>query len=226
MAAEGTGAKNRDLGFDNPFGLWANGRAGVMGEVSADAAASAIGFMAPDLVRQLWGSRPDGMTAGDCSAVYADLAVAWGRETLADVDSAKLERLTELADRVADAALPSTGALFAGWRTMPRPDDPAGAATLALQVLRELRGGAHLAAVHAVGLGPHAAIMSVDDPVRGGVAGAARFGWSEPHPDPDPTRRSEAEVLTSRAVAPAFAALGDDGGEFVDLVGEAYACLP
>lgn len=224
MSAPSTAQRATDLGFAPGFGFWVNGRAGVLGEVEPIAAAAAVGFMAPDRVRLLWNDRPAGLTAARCAAEYSDAAAHWGRAALADVDPRRLQRLAELAGRVAGHADPSTGALFAGWQTLPLPDDPAGAATVALQVLRELRGGAHLGAVHAVGLGPHGAIMSVDDPVRGGEAGAARFGWPAPHPSADPARRAEAEALTSRACEPAYATLDRaEAAEFTELVLEVRA---
>lgn len=219
MSARSTAERAADLGFAPGFGLWVNGRAGAMGEVNSAAAAAAIGFMPPAAVQAAWEARPAGLTAERCAAEYAAVAAEWGREALAGVDSAELGRLTELSMRVIDAADASVGALFAGWRSMPLPDDPAGGATIALQVLREMRGGAHLSAVHAVGLGPHGAIMSVDHPVRGGVAGAERFGWPEPHPAGDPARRAEAEELTTRACEPAFAVLDEaEQAELVELV--------
>ncbi len=139
----------------------------------------------------------------------------------------RLERLVVLADTIIDAALPSCGALFAGWRQMDRPRDPAGNATLALHVLRELRGGAHLMAVQAAGLSPQGAILSFTaDQIRGGPAGAERFGWKAPHPEPDVAARAKAEVMTTVICTPAFAALADnERAELVDLVLEARAQL-
>ena len=211
-------ARSAELGLDGPFGFWVNGRAGVLGDADADVAAAAIGFMAPAMVRHHW-ETPTDLTRRGLSAEYAASAAAWGRNVLADVPDADLDRVTELCDRIADAALPSTGALFAGWRSVERPDDAAGRVTVALNVVRELRGGAHLSAVHAVGLGPHGAIMSTDDPVRGGAPGAERFGWSDPHPTPDPAARAEAERLTSAACRSAFETLTqDERADFVRLV--------
>ncbi len=219
MGAKSTGARNRDAGFESPFGLWVNGRAGVMGDVTAAVAAAAIGFMAPARVAEIWGQRPAELSPADCATLYAEAAAEWGHSTLGMLDADRLQRLTRLAMTVAEAADSSLGALFAGWREIPLPSDPAGAATVALQILRELRGGAHLAAVNAVGIGPLGAIMSVDNPIRGGTAGAERFGWPEPHPGPDPARRAEAEVLTTRAVAPAYGALSSiEGAELTELV--------
>lgn len=226
MADPATAAAAKQLGFDNPFGIWVNGRAGAMGDVGADVAAAAIGFMAPHLVTTLWNARPDGLTPAAAAAAYAEAGASWGRETLAGMPDRDLDRLADLADRVAAAADPSIGALFAGWRRLARPADPAGRATVVLNVLRELRGGAHLSAAHAVGLGPHGAIISAPDQVRGGTAGAERFGWPEPHPEPDHARRAEAERLTTVICSPAFAVLGDaEGQEFVELVLAARAAM-
>lgn len=226
MAAPATAARAAELGFDNPFGIWVNGRAGAMGEVGADVAAAAIGFMAPHLSTKLWEGRPAGLSANGAAMAYAEAAASWGRDTLAGMAEPDLRRLSELADRVAMSADPSIGALFAAWRAIDRPDDPAGEATIVLNVLRELRGGAHLAASHATGLGPHGAIISAPDPIRGGPAGAERFGWPEPHPTPDPAGRVEAERLTTVICAPAFASLSEaEGQELTELVLAARAAM-
>ena len=118
------------------------------------------------------------------------------------------------------SALPSCGALFAGWRSIERPSDPAGRATVVLQILRELRGGAHLSAIQAAGLTPHSAILSFTaDSTRGGTAGAERFGWVAPHPQPDEAAKATAEVGTTAACVHAYEALtSSERTEFVELV--------
>jgi hypothetical protein len=120
--------------------------------------------------------------------------------------------------RVVDRALPQTGALFAGWRAMPAPADTAAGAALALHVLRELRGGAHITAIAASGLTPAEAALSAPPP-RGGEAWARDLGWPEPYVDPASLgeRRARAETLTTTLVAPAYEAL--DGAERSELVG-------
>lgn len=226
MMAEATAGAAAEAGFEPPFGLWVNGRAGVLGDVDADVAAAAIGFMAPQRVRSYWEARPTDIGPARATEIYAAAAAEWGRRVLADLPTADLERLADLCDRVASAATPSIGTLFAGWRALARPIDPAGRVTIALNVLREMRGGAHLSAVHAVGLGPHGAIASTDDPVRGGAAGAERFGWPGPHPTADPARRAEAERLTTMICGPPFEALdGADRGELVELASRARAAM-
>lgn len=225
MLAEATVARSIELGLDGPLGFWANGRAGVLGEVDADLAAAAIGFMSPTMVRKHW-ETPCALSHGELADEYAGSAASWGRAMLADMDDPDLERLGDLANKIAAAADSSTGMLFAGWRALAQPDDPAGRATVALNVVREMRGGAHLSAAHAVGLGPHACIMSTDDPARGGASWAETFGWPAPHPTPDAERRLQAEAMTDVICLSAFEALDDDERhDWVRLVTRARAAM-
>lgn len=221
MMAPGTAAKAGELGLAGAgrFGFWVNGRAGVLGDVEPAVAASAIGFMAPEAVRLCWQARPASLSAWDAALAWFDCAAAWGREALADMADADVQRLSELARVVIDAAPLSLGALFAGSTLIPLPGDPRGDALVNLNVVRELRGGAHLAACHAAGLGPHATIMSTDDPIRGGVPWAEGFGWTAPHPEPDHDARARVEAMTTAAMAPVFEALsGEERAELVELV--------
>ncbi len=227
MSAPATAERAAQLGFTEPFGFWVSGRAGALGDVSGAVAASAIGFLAPTMVQRCWENRPSGLSAIDAANEFLNVAAAWGRGAFASVAESDLTRLIELAERVAEAALPSVGPLFTGWRDLDRPDDPAGRATVVLNVLREMRGGAHLQAIQAAGLSPHGALMSfVDDPIRGGVNGAERFGWVAPHPDPDVAARAEAERMTTVICEPAYSVLDEDEGrEFMALIGEVRSCL-
>ena len=220
-----TAKRGEDLGLLPGRGFWVLGRAGVLGDVDADVAAAAVGFVHPDRFRHFWEARPAGLQPRQAAAEYAECCFRWARATLTAVPEDRLARLTQLSRAVADAALPCSGALFAGWRAMPAPDDPPAAAALALHVLRELRGGAHITAILASGMTPLDAAMSAPPP-RGGAAWAADLGWPEPYPDPAGLagRRAAAEELTTRLVAPAYEALGpDERAEFVDLVVEARA---
>ena len=226
MASPATAARAEELGLKAPMGFWTIGRAGAMGEVGPDVAAGAIGFMAPDRVSDYWDHRPAGVTSTTIALEYAEAAAAFGRAALDAVSDEDLAELVALCDKIADAAQPSVGLLFAAWHGLARPTDPAGAATVALNVTLEHRGGAHLSAVQAVGIGAHGAIMAANDQVRGGPAGAARFGWPEPHPEPDFDRRAQAEELTTAICRPAYAGLGDlERQRFVELVTTARATI-
>lgn len=219
MVDPATRARGVELGLSTPFGFWVNGRAGAMGDVGPDVAAAAIGFMSPDQVRVEWEARRADVSPMAAALAYAESAAEWGRRVLADHLESELAELNRLAAVVIAAAQPSVGALFAGWRGLPLPDDVAGSVACRLNVLRELRGGAHLSAAHAVGLGPLGTIMSTDDPVRGGAAWAATFGWPEPYPESDPQARVKAETLTDTVCVPAFAALApDEASLFAELV--------
>jgi hypothetical protein len=226
MSAPSTAARGAELGFEPGFGFWVSGRAGALGAVEPDVAAAALGFMHPPLVHQLWTARPAGLGPREAALAYSGAAASWGRQALGSVPAEDLAELARLARQVADEAQPSIGALFAGWRCLPAPDDPAGAATVALNVLRELRGGAHLSAVQAAGVGPLGAVLAAPDQVRGGVAGASRFGWPEPFPEADAKARAEAERLTSAICEPAYRVLGAaTGTRFVELVTAVRAAI-
>jgi len=229
MTSPGTAAKASELGLaeSGMFGFWANGRAGVLGDVDRHVAAAAIGFMAPGEVGRYWEARPEGLSAWDVAVAWFDCAATWGRETMASMPEDRVQRLADLSRQVINGADLSTGALFAGSVLIPLPGDAAGDATINLNVLREMRGGAHLSACHAAGLGPHGTIMSTDDPVRGGVNWSETFGWAAPHPEPNSVARAEAERMTNVAMARAYEPLStDERAEFTELVTEAHAQLP
>lgn len=229
MMAPGTAERAAALGLADlgRFGFWANGRAGVLGEVDRHVATAALGFMAPAAVAHYWNGRPAELSAWDAAIAWFDCAAVWGRAAFAAMPDERVTRLAELSRKVIDNADLSFGALFAGSALIPLPGDAAGDATINLNVIRELRGGAHLSASHAAGLGPHGTIMSTDDPVRGGAAWAEGFGWTAPHPEPDHAARAQVEQMTTTASARSFECLSaDERGEFVNLVTEARALLP
>jgi len=228
MVDPATAARSAELGLAalGRFGFWVNGRAGVLGDVDPNVAASAIGFMAPSAVRDCWQARPESLSAWDAALAWFGCAAAWGRETLTSMSEENVRRLADLSRKVIAHADVSIGTLFAGSMLIPLPGDAAGDASINLNVLRELRGGAHLAACHAVGLGPHATIMSTDDPVRAGAAWAEGFGWAEPHPAPDHHARERVEEMTTIATAQVFEPLEPtERAEFVELVVAARACM-
>jgi hypothetical protein len=68
--------------------------------------------------------------------------------------------------------------LFVGWRDMPVPDDPIGAATMTVMTLRELRGDIHIQSISASGVAP----LEADFFTRG-EQGVQLHGWKPPYPD-------------------------------------------
>ena len=182
--------------------FWVVGRAGVMGNCTAEVAAGELAFHAPDHVHEAWTNIPDAMTPYTVAEHYYGLVLAWGTEALTPVfDHGDLERIDTLGRRIADAAPASLGGLFTGWRAMPQPDDIGARVALTTQVLREMRGAAHINAIISVGLTPLDAILaSTNAPPRTGPAYAERMGFTGPFRDPGEVRaqRLEAEAITAR----------------------------
>jgi hypothetical protein len=190
-------------------GIWTSyfaGRAGLLGPVDADVVAAVIAFYPPEVVRAGWEAAletvPDIRAAGER---YATACHEWGRARLDGADG--LGRLADLALTVARQADVTGLPLFAAWRALPLPaDDPARVAH-ALELLREHRGGLHVAAVLASGLTPLQAILAGP----GGEANATFFGWTGPFEDPAPYRdlRAKVEQATEAAASRAYEVLDD-----------------
>ena len=211
-----------DLGMRSETDLWIVGRAGVLGDGDADVAAAGLAFLAPDHVREAWESLPDGLTHRQVADAYSALCCRWGSTELAKFDEARMTRLDQLGRRIAKVADPSIGAVFAGWRAQPQPDDVNGRVALTMQVLREMRGGAHIIAVNACGITPLDAVLASPAPApRSGQPWAEHLGWTGPFKDADSSReaRAEAERVTSRIIAPIYGSIGDSAlDEFAELV--------
>ena len=133
-----------------------------------------------------------------------------------------MDRLDRLGRRIADGASPALGVLFAAWRSVTQPDDVGGRATLTMQVLREMRGAAHIIAIQACGLTPVEAILASPAPApRSGPPWAEHLGWSGPFRDPEEVRaaRLEAERVTTEIIAAHLAVLSpDELADFAELV--------
>lgn len=219
MRYRGTRAVGERFGLGR-WPLYVAGRAGVLGGVDADVVAAALVFFPTDWVREQWALARGLADPAEVNAAYAEACREWGRDKLAGLDGAG--RLAELGERVARAAEPAGKTLFAGWRAVPLPEDPHGRAAQVLQVLRELRGGAHGLAVLANGLTPLEAIVS--GPL--GAPNAEFFGWPPPYPDPAPLadRRRRAEDATDDLVADPYAVLNEaEREEFAALLTAAAA---
>lgn len=192
MLDPATIAMGEELGLDLAafYGL---GRVGVLGDVNAEVASAALFFFAPAIVHDAWNRGCSVMAPPVAAEHYATACQMWGRSNLAGL--AGLQRLCELGERVVAGADPAGRLLFAGWRRGALPDDLPGRAAQVLHLLREARGGWHIAAVMATELAPLEALV-----VHGGPDGAALFGWAGPFPDPAACsgRHTDSEALTDR----------------------------
>ena len=172
MLAPATTELGVSHGYADLLAFYLAGRCGVLGDVDSDVVAAALGFFNPAALRPVWDRALQVRPARAGAELYAQALAEQGRAAFASLDGAA--RLVELAERVTDAVSPTGLPLFAGWRAQHRPTDPAGRAAHAVQVLREWRGSAHVAAV-ALGLDPLEAVM-----LNGGDAYAEFYAWPQP----------------------------------------------
>ncbi|HEX7132482.1 MAG TPA: hypothetical protein VF228_07900, partial [Iamia sp.] len=159
-----------------------------------------FGFLHRDLLGPAW----DALTAAP-SVVAVVLSEAMAEAARAHWDDGAAAVIADLGRQVVDAVTPLGLPLFTGWRAMPVPPDPRGAAAVTVMALRELRGDVNIQSVAGAGLHPLEAEMAT----RG--ADFAEFhGWPEPYPDPEPHRTvlDAADAVTSRRMAAAHAVLG------------------
>ena len=153
----------------------------MLGDGDADVAAAGLAFLAPDRVRAAWESLPDGLTHRQVADAYAGCAARGAHRSWPGSIQRGCHGSIELGRRIADAADGSIGTVFAGWRAQPQPDDVNARVALTMQVLRELRGGAHIIAIAACGITPLDAVLASPAPApRSGPAWAEHLGWTGP----------------------------------------------
>lgn len=213
-----TYAVGGDAGF-NGMDFYGAGRAGVLGDVSADVVTAALVFFNPDVVRGAWEGSRDVMPRSAAADLFAGCLVSWAAEHLGDdVDWA---RLAELASKIVAGASVGGAPVFAGWRERPVPHDPKAAALHQLNALRELRMARHGAAVTAVGLDIGATVCHASPGM------APIFGWEGTAIGPEvPALWDEAEALTNRATDRDYAVLdASEAEEFATLCAAATASV-
>ncbi len=214
-----TYAHGATLGFEG-VDFYVAGRGGALGDVPADVVSAAFVFFNPTTITEAWERSASVMSRRQAAEEFIATGHRWAEAKLPDgLDAA---RLAELAGTLAAGASPAAAPLFAGWRSMPEPDAdrPKALALHRMNVLRELRGGLHGAAVITQGIAPFAAV-AYRTPYMLPV-----FGW----PDFDGDRAEvkarwqPAQANTDLAIAPAFEALEPaERAEFVELANAAQA---
>jgi len=210
-----TYARGAELGFSG-IDFYVLGRGGVLGDTTPDVVSSAFFFWNPDQVRTQWELARKVMDPGAAAIEWVNLCHAYGDAHLPEL--AELNRFSDLAAKVCDAASPAGAALFAGWRSLPVPasDRPKARAQHYLNALRELRGGLHGGAVLAMGLSPAEAV-ALHSPMMAPV-----FGWDVSTIPVDDSSKSEwkiAEAGTDLAMARVLHALtAEECAEFQALV--------
>jgi hypothetical protein len=201
--------------------LYLLGRHGVVGDVVADVVSAVAYVFPPAYLRAEWEEARAVMSPAEALLRYTSVCHDWGRTNLGDFADAA--RLADLAARIVAAVEVAGLPLFAGWRAVDRPREPAERCAQLMHVLREHRGACHGVALVASGMSPLMAILTN----QGGVDNALEYGWRPPFPEitaGDQRRREEAETLTDALVAPPYAALSTgERVEFVHLLEAAFA---
>ena len=197
------------LGFEG-IDFYTAGRGGALGDVEGPVVAAAFVFFNPIVVVDAWERSGSVMPRRQAAEAFASCMHSWSADHLGDdVDYA---RFAELLGRVIATAPLAAAPLFAAWTRLPEPADPKALALQRLNLIRELRGGVHGAAVVAFGLQPLEAVL-VKTPFMANL-----FGWPEPYPDVGRCRETweQVEAATNRVVARAYGAL--EPGELTELV--------
>lgn len=215
--------RGAELGFEG-LDFYTVGRAGVLGPVPADVVVATFVFWTPETVRTSWVRGLEVMGPLEAADHYIAVGHAWAEEHLStEVDPA---RLADLLGTMVGRAPVAGAPLGAAWRARPEPvPDRLHALVLhRMQVLRELRGGLHGAAVLAHGITPHEAV-TIRSPHMLGM-----FGYSGPATIDDDAslhaRWADAEAATDRALAPAYAVLdAAERAELRDLLDALTAAL-
>lgn len=199
-----TRAKGAELGLDG-FQFYFLGRGGVLGDVEPAVVSAAFGYFNPSLVAHVWNAGKAICPPRDAARAFMGCCADHGRSKLGEVEG--LEGFVAAAEKVNAAVDPDGLALYAGTAAEPLADDLPARAMQLVTILREHRGSAHLIAVRAVGLDTKTA-HHAKRPGDGKM-----FGWSEEDApvidDAVQAKMAEAEALTDRIVAPAFAVLDE-----------------
>jgi hypothetical protein len=207
-----TYARGGELGFDG-IDFYVAGRGGALGDVDGSVVAATFVFFHPPTIIERWDRGRAVMPPSESAQAFASCLDAWAGAHLAD--GVDYDRLAELEEKVVTSASVAGAPLFAAWASLPEPKDGKALALHRMNVLRELRGAVHGAAIVASGLEPLEAVMTRTPSMAG------LFGWPEPHPDP--SARAEqwaaAEKATDRRVGRAFGTLSAaERSELVELL--------
>ncbi len=152
--APGTLARAAELGL-NSSQFYFIGRGGVLGDVKAAVADSALGYFAPSVVERHWEAGRKVLPPPEVARAYLECCREFGRRHLSGEDW--LEPFCAAAMQVLNAASPTALPLFAGVKALAMAEDLPARAMQQVATLREFRGGVHLMAIVASGLEPRVA---------------------------------------------------------------------
>lgn len=194
-----TNAAGAAAGYPNSFSFYVAGRGGVLGDVDADVVYAAFMFFEKQLVEKLWkqGVAVEGARAA--GKRYMTACDDWGRKHLGGL--ADLEKFIVPAEKLVASIDASGLSLFAGLRAEPLPTDLPARAYRLITLIRELRGGYHIAASITHGLTGLEATIT-----RSREGTAKMHGWEPPYADMSglTAQRDAVEQATGDAMARAI----------------------
>jgi hypothetical protein len=202
-----TKARGREQGI-NVVEFYGLGRAGVLGDVDTSTVVEAFTFFDPSLIDYFWTSAKTKADPVATANAHLNAAYEFADRTFGAVGGPLLALFADAARQVIDAQPWGVCALVDGYRQFPAPSDPVHGAYLGTILLRELRGGLHIHAVHEAELDIVAACYLQGPEVF------ALHGYKEEEAplvtDELCEKKRRAEELTNAAMASAFAVLRDE----------------
>lgn len=199
-----TAERARELGL-NVYQFYGLGRAGVMGNVDTEVVQRAFTFFHPAAIEMIYTNAREKADPAETANHYIEAAYAFADRTFGSVPIKVLADFAAAAQIVATHVTTERHLLFDGYRLFPFPADPVRAAYQATIELRELRGGAHIDAVHQVGLTAAEACYLQDASLF------ALHGYAEADApavtDEMRAQKIEAEELTAAFMAQSFEVL-------------------
>ncbi len=197
-------AKVHDL---NVFQFYGLGRGGTLGDVDVDVVDRAFTFFHPRVYELLWNGPKQKANPVEIAASYLDAAYAFADRTFGGVDATVIDAFATASLKVADGVTSDRHLLVDGYKKFTVPTSRVHAAYLGAILMRELRGGVHIEAVHEVGITPLEACYLQDATVF------KMHGYQDdevPEVTEETTaKKAEAERLTEKKMAECFEVLSD-----------------
>ncbi|MHB1210016.1 MAG: helix-turn-helix domain-containing protein [Acidimicrobiales bacterium] len=196
--APSTAERAKALGL-NVFQFYGLGRGGVLGDADYDTVFDAFTFFSHPAMGMLWTASLEHADPVASAAAYLEAAYAYADDTFGAIDRGVLEAFAHAARNVVNAVPAGHHALFDGYAHFEVPTNPVHAAYLGAILLRELRGGVHIDAVHEVEITPEEAAY-LHDPSIFKLHGYSDDDVPEVTPELE-AKKVRAEELTTSGVA-------------------------
>lgn len=204
--APSTVERAKALGL-NVFQFYGLGRGGVLGDADYDTVFDAFTFFSHPAMGMLWSASRELADPAASAEAYLEAAYAYADDTFGAIDTGVLEAFAHAARNVVNAVPVGRHALFDGYAKFAVPASPLHAAYLGAILLRELRGGVHIDAVHEVEITPEEAAY-LHDPSIFKLHGYRDEDVPEVTPELE-KKKQRAEELTTQGVAAYFEVLSE-----------------